>query len=184
MSKAISVVLIILFFVLGFAGGYLLADSQNKAKIAQLQKSYAEFKSNVDKYFPEPPKKINSMSGMVKNVDQSSILVSIPVLSKSRYPWEQSKETPRSRDLVLRIGKDTKIIKREFVSPTKENNFSPFKDTEISVSSIKKGTIVSFTSDQNILDKKEVFAKEIIINAQPVIPQPPVPASEKKEQSK
>ncbi len=166
MSKAVSIILIIVFFALGFAGGYFFADSQNKAKLTKLQQEFSQFKKNVDSFFPAPPKEVKSMTGVVKSVDQSSILVSIPVLSQSRYPWEQREEKAKSRDIILRVGKDTKIVKREFVQPSKENDFNPFKEVEISISELKKGDIVSFTSDQNILDRKDVLAKKITLNFQ------------------
>lgn len=169
---AAAIALCVGIFV-GFFLGKRSGAPDQSIRIQKLQSQLEQAK----KFFPSLPQNTRSVSGIVKEVRASAIVL-------ETIPAGPFDESPRMRTIT--IGKDAKIVKNEqkdpaayqreiaeFQKTVQEQSGKPgltpvmppppFREVAAKISDIKPGQQVSITADENIRDKESFEATQVTI---------------------
>ncbi len=160
MKKTYIIVLIVIISALF---GYLLGAFQYKNELNKAKTEYSDLKRNLDQFFPQPPKEIFSVSGVVKSVSNGKIYLQINAFPKSSYPWDQRDAVDKKDERVVSVTKDTKMIKRIYLSEPPLRGGNGYEDKSLNIEELKEGDVITLKSFENLKENKNVTAKEIMI---------------------
>lgn len=161
MEKKITyIILIIVFFLLGFGFGRISEQGRWQEKLAQTQKEIDWWKSNLEMFYPPLPEEIYSFSGRVTEIGDNFLWMEAFV-QVSQLPLPGGAETEK-QNIKVNVTDKTKIFKIEVPE------FPPLPEGEIpeiilSFGDIKVGDQISVNCKENIKGEKEIVAAKIQI---------------------
>jgi len=165
---------VIIGYFLGLHSGHKKAYNQGLEQGRQEVKE--KYQSKIEELFPTPPEpeKIFLVSGKIKEIKDKNLTLerTIPPINPFEEPKTEIKKvkiTPGT-EIVKRVEKspeELEIEEKAFRKAIEENPKIPisppdiFKETTISLSSLKVGDVITIEAEENIKDKTEFSAKKI-----------------------
>lgn len=164
-KKFIYIILIIVFFLIGFGIGKIYEQGKWQGKLAKIQgeaqKEIDWYKSLLEPFYPSLPEEIRSISGVVTEKGDNFLKMEARI-QVSQFPLPEGKEIER-QNIKVNLTDKTKISKIEMVEPLPLPLEEPFKETILSFDDIKVGDGIAVISTENIKGKTEITASQIQI---------------------
>jgi ABC-type cobalt transport system substrate-binding protein len=161
MKKIIYIILIIVFFLIGFGVGKISEKGRWQGELAKIQgeakKEIDWYKSLLEPFYPPLPEEIKSVSGKITKIENKTIWMEASI-RVSQFPLPEGKEIEK-KNIKVNITDQTKISKIEMPEiPLPEK---PFKETILKFEDLKVGDQITVTSAENIKGKTEILASQI-----------------------
>ena len=164
-KKFIYIILIIVFFLIGFGIGKIYEQGKWQGKLAKIQgeaqKETDWYKSLLEPFYPPLPEEIRSISGTVTEVGDNFLKMEARI-QVSQFPLPEGKEIEK-KNIKVNLTGETKIFKIEIKEPLPLPPEEPFKEIILGFDDIKVGDTISVTSEENIKGKTEILASQIQI---------------------
>jgi hypothetical protein len=160
-KKFVYIILIIVFFLIGFGVGKISEKGRWQGEMAKIQREAKKeidwYKSLLEPFYPPLPEEIRSVSGKITKIEDKTIWMEASI-QVSQFPLPEGKEIER-RNIKVNTTDQTKIFKIEMPEiPLPEK---PFKEIILKFEDLKVGDDVTVTSTENIKGKAEILASQI-----------------------
>jgi hypothetical protein len=161
-KKFIYIILIIIFFLIGFSVGKIF-EKGRQGKISQVQPKNQEeinwYKSLLERFYPPLPEEIKSVSGKITKIEDKNLWIEAQI-RVSQFPLPEGKEIEK-KNIKVNLTDQTKIFKTEMIKPPPLPPEKPFKEIVLKFEDLKVGDDVTVTSAENIKGKTEITAIQI-----------------------
>lgn len=151
-KKIILVIVILIIIAVGAGFYYLGYQSANKVS----QEKIKVLENALEPFYPEPPEKIFSISGTIKEIKDNEIKIETPKFHKDLY--ERITKTEEKETRIIKVLPTTKITKIDYTNVSPE---APFKEEKIKLSELKVGDRITVTAKENIKNKLDFEAEFI-----------------------
>ncbi|MDP2967188.1 MAG: hypothetical protein Q8N87_02130 [bacterium] len=167
-NKTVQIVILILILSFGIIIGWTLGlgKGYSEGYLEGQEEIERKYQEKIKEIFPgsfEEPSEIFSISGKILEVRENALLVKAVFYPTS--PFEEIKYEEK----IVKLRDATEIIKEteEILEQPIEEGHWPFllKRVPISFSELKVGDEVFVEAEENIKDKAEFLAKEIILQS-------------------
>jgi hypothetical protein len=164
-KKFIYIILIIVFFLIGFGVGKISEQGRWQGELAKIQveakKEIDWYKSLLEPFYPPLPEEIKSVSGKITKIEDKNLWMEASI-RVSQFPLPEGKEIEK-KNIKVNIIDKTKISKVEMIEPPPLPPEEPFKETILKFEDLKVGDNITVTSAENIKGKTEITASQIQI---------------------
>ena len=167
MDKKVTVLLIIVFLLIGFGIGKISERNIEQLKLTQTQEELNQLKSHLEMFSFLLPEEIYNPDGIVTEVG-NKFLVMEPQIQVSKSLLLGGKEFEK-QSIKVNVDKGTEIFQVEIVEkallPVLPEGLlcEPLRKVFLSLKDIKAGDHIFVASRENTVGKKEITAKEIQI---------------------
>ena len=162
-KKFFYIILIIVFFLIGFGIGEISERGRWQGKIGriqnQAQKEIDWYKSILEPFYPPLPEEIYNLSGNVTEKGDKFLEMEAEV-RVSQFPLPEGKEIEK-QNIKVNLTDKTKISEIEMIEPPPLPPEKPFKETILGFGDVKIGDKITVISEENIKGKTEISASQI-----------------------
>jgi hypothetical protein len=162
-KKFVYIILIIVFFLIGFGVGKISEQGKWQGKLAKIQgeakKEIDWYKSLLELFYPPLPEEIKSVSGKITKIEDKNLWMEAQ-MRISQFPLPEGKEIEK-KNIKVNLTGETKISKIEMIEPPPLSPEGPFKETVLKFEDLKVGDNITVTSAENIKGKTEILASQI-----------------------
>lgn len=164
-KKFIYIILIIVFFLIGFWVGKISEKGRWQGKLETAQKTARDeinwYKSLLEPFYPSLPEETRSTYGKITKIEAKTLWIEAQI-RVSQFPLPEGKEIEK-KNIKVNIADKTKISKIEMIEPPPLPPEEPFKETVLKFEDLKVGDNITVTSAENIKGKTEISASQIQI---------------------
>jgi len=162
-KKFIYIILIIVFFLIGFGIGKISEEGRRQEKIGPVQTKNQEeinwYKSLLEPFYPPLPEEIRSISGEITKIEDKNLWLEAQI-RVSQFPLPEGKDIEK-KNIKVNLTDETKISKIEMPETPPLPPEKPFKEISLKFEDLKVGNNITVTSTENIKGKTEITASEI-----------------------
>jgi hypothetical protein len=162
-KKFIYIILIIVFFLIGFGVGKISEKGRWQGELAKIQveakKEIDWYKSLLEPFYPPLPEEIRSVFGKVTKIEDKTIWMEASI-QVSRFPLPEGKEIEK-KNIKVNLTDETKVVKIEMPEIPPLPPEKPFKETILKFEDLKVGDQITVISTENIKGKTEILASQI-----------------------
>jgi len=162
-KKIIYIILIIVFFLIGFGIGKISEQGRWQGELAKIQgeakKEIDWYKSLLEPFYPSLPEETRGVSGKITKIEDKNLWLEAQI-RVSQFPLPEGKEIEK-KNLKVNVNDQTKIFKIEMPEIPALPPEEPFKEIVLKFEDLKVGDSITVTSAENIKGKTEISASQI-----------------------